>query len=500
MKLENENSNQQLMNDILWKVIETSRNVWEPFKYKDYILAILFLKYLNDAWKEQCQMRQLGSGDDLNIMQNNMPMRRFVLPEQGAFDYIVGQKDEPDIGVRINKALQVVEEANKPELEGVFRDIDFSKGTNSGLKKDRNNMLKALIEELGALKFNFPPSSIDSKCLISNAYTQIVERFASNAGKKGDEFYTPTEVGRLLGKLLNPGPGNQICDPVIGSGSLAIAVASEIGDCNFKIYGQESNRSTWALCKINMFVHGISSARIEYGDTLNDPKLVRNNQLMQFDIVVARPSFSSNSWGADRASEDQYQRFHRGISPKSKPDFAFISHMIEIAEPGHGRVGVIVPHGALFRGGSEGLIRRNLVDENLLDAVIGLPERLFYEAGIPAVILIFDKGKKTNDVLFINASKEFEQGKYQNKLAESHIEKIVKTFRERLSLKKYSRNVTLQEIWDNEYNLNVSRYVNVFEDEQEIDAITIEREIESIERELQCVRAEMQQHLGKLSL
>ena len=221
--------------------------------------------------------------------------------------------------------------------------------------------MKNLIEDFANPKLNLRPSRIGNLDIIGNTYEYLISHFASDAGKKGGEFYTPAEVSILLAKLLQPKEGERICDPAFGSGSLLIKVANEIKSHNFSLFGQESNGSTWALGKMNMFLHSVDNARLEWGDTLNNPKLIKNDALMKFDIVVANPPFSLDKWGADEAKGDKFNRFHRGIPPKSKGDYAFVTHMVETVNE-KGRVGVIVPHGVLFRGSSEGKIRKAFIE------------------------------------------------------------------------------------------------------------------------------------------
>ena len=230
--------------------------------------------------------------------------------------------------------------------------------------------------------------------IIGECYIYLISRFASDAGKKAGEFYTPAAVSRLLAGLAAPQPGNTICDPACGSGSLLIRAAEQVGSDNFALYGQEVNGATWALARMNMFLHAKDAARIEWCDTLNSPALIEGDHLMRFDIVVANPPFSLDKWGAEDAPKDQYGRFWRGVPPKSKGDYGFITHMIEIAKRHSGRVAVIVPHGVLFRGGAEGRIRQALIEENLLDAVVGLPANLFTTTGIPVAVLIFDRSRE----------------------------------------------------------------------------------------------------------
>ena len=318
--------------------------------------------------------------------------------------------------------------------------------------------------------------------------------------KRVVSFYTPNGVTRLLAKLLNPQPGCRICDPAIGSGSLAITVASQVLSRNVALYGQESNGSTWTLCKMNMFLHSFDGARVEWGDTLNNPKLLEGDGLMKFDIVVANPPFSLDKWGQENAEGDGYQRFHRGVPPKSKADYAFISHMIETTVEGTGKVGVIVPNGVLFRGGAEGKIRRRLIEENLLEAVIGLPEKLFFGTPIPAAVLLFNKGKTTKDVLFIDGSRECEEGKRQNALRDEDVEKIAATFRAIETVEKYSYRATVDEIVENEFNLNIPRYVDTFEEEEPVDIAAVQQEIETLEQELASVRGDLDGYLKELGL
>jgi type I restriction enzyme M protein len=492
--------NQDEINKVAWKACDTFRGVVDPSDYKNYILVFLFLKYLSDVWKDKLeQYRQEFNGDEERV-QRRMSRERFILPEGCDFDTIYAKRNEANIGEQINIALEKIEDANKAKLEGVFRNIDFNSESNLGETKDRNARLKHLIEDFADPRLNLRPSRIGKNDVIGDTYQFLIEKFASDAGKKGGEFYTPPQVSELLAKLLQPKKGDRICDPSCGSGSLLIRVADEIGDRDFALYGQESNGSTWALCRMNMFLHHKDSARIEWGDTLRNPKLIESDALMKFDIVVANPPFSLDKWGADKVTADKFNRFHRGIPPKSKADFAFITHMIEATVADTGKVGVIVPHGVLFRGGAEGKIRRQLIEENLLEAVVGLPANLFYGTGIPAAILLFNRGKQTKDVLFIDASHEYEDAKNQSRLRAQDIGKIVATFKAFQSVEKYAYRATLAEISENDFNLNIPRYVDTFEDEEEIDIQALQTEIDGLETQLAEVRAEMNRHLSDLGL
>jgi type I restriction enzyme M protein len=307
-----------------------------------------------------------------------------------------------------------------------------------------------------------------------------------------------------------PKPGDRISDPACGSGGLLLLSGEEVekqGSKNYALYGQESTGSTYQLARMNMFLHGKDSARIEWGDTLNNPLLVEDDQLMKFDVVTANPPFSLKKWGAENADADKYKRFWRGIPPKDKGDYAFISHMIETSKPKTGRVAVIVPHGVLFRGGAEGKIREHLLKENIIDAVIGLPSGLFQTTGIPVAILIIDRSREVagvnedrKDILFIEASKEFKPGKAQNSLTEENIEKIFSTYKERKEIEKFSRRVDYSEVADNDFNLNITRYVDTFEEEAPIDINANLKELAEIEPELQKLESKMKEYLNELGV
>jgi type I restriction enzyme M protein len=271
------------------------------------------------------------------------------------------------------------------------------------------------------------------------------------------------------------------------------------GSRKYALFGQEAIGSTWALAKMNMFLHGEDNHRIEWGDTIRNPKLLDSEDtLKHFDVVVANPPFSLEKWGYDSATADKFGRFRRGLPPQTKGDYAFVLHMIETLKPKTGRMGVVVPHGVLFRGAAEGKIRKKLIDENLLDTVIGLPEKLFFGTGIPAAILIFKRKKSDEAVLFIDASSEYWDGKNQNQLSEENVAKIVATFKARKDVAKYAHLATILEIKENDYNLNVPRYVDTFEEEKEIDLTDVLAERNILKAELAKVEAEMDSYLKEL--
>jgi type I restriction enzyme M protein len=489
---------QQEINDTAWRACDTFRGTLDPAQYKDYVLATLFLKYVSDLWADRRAAYADKYNNDPVRVERALSRERFVLPPESDFGYLYERRAADNIGELINIALENIEEANRAKLENVFRNIDFNSEPFLGQTKERNRRLKHLLEDFK--KLDLRPSRLPGHDIIGNTYEYLIARFASDAGKKGGEFYTPAEVAVLLAKLLDPKPGESICDPACGSGSLLIRLAREIGSDNYSLFGQESNGGTWALCRMNMFLHEMDGARIEWGDTLNNPRLVQGDELMKFDVVVANPPFSLDKWGAEHAGSDRFRRFHRGVPPKSKADYAFISHMVETAQADGGRVGVIVPHGVLFRGGAEGKIRQRLIEENLLEAVIGLPANLFYGTGIPAAILLFRKGRADSDVVFIDASRDYQDGKNQNRLRKADIERIVATFRAGQSVDKYAYRATGEEIRENEFNLNVPRYVDTFEADEEIDVARVQLKIEHLEKQLLETRREMTQFLAELGI
>ncbi len=494
----NNEISQDQINRAAWAACDTFRGTLDPANYKDYILTMLFVKYMSDLWLDRKEEFQLKYKGDKVRVERALSRERFIMPPESDFYFLYQNRDKPNIGELINAALEQIEEENKEKLENVFRNIDFNSEPFLGQTRERNRRLKSLLEDFYRDELNFRKDHVGHLDILGNTYEYLIGHFAADAGKKAGEFFTPSEVSMLLAKLVAPKSGARICDPACGSGSLLLKVAREVPDGNCSLYGQEMNGSTWALCRMNMFLHERDSARIEWGDTLNYPKLLESDSLMRFDVVVANPPFSLDKWGAEHASGDKFNRFWRGVPPKSKGDYAFISHMIETAVEGTGRVGVVVPHGVLFRGGAEGKIRQKLIEENLFEAVIGLPANLFFGTGIPAAILVFNKGKKATDVLFIDASREYESGKNQNKLRDADIEKIVATFKKFKSVDKYAYRATLGEIRENEFNLNIPRYVDTFEEEAEIDVNAVQAEIKSLEEQLATVRREMSKYLKEL--
>ena len=501
-----ENAQQTEINNALFSACDTFRGTISADTYKDYILTMLFLKYVSDVWQDHYEKYQKEYGNEPELIEEMMKTERFVLPKSASFYTLYEHRNEPGNGERIDQALHAIEEANGTKLrdagKSVFQDISFN-SDKLGEEKQKNTILRLILEDFAKPALNLKPSRIGNLDVIGNSFEFLIKYFAANGGQKAGEFYTPPEVSELMAKLMAPMPGESICDPTCGSGSLLMKCGREVfenhNSKSYALFGQEAIGSTWSLAKMNMFLHGEDNHKIEWGDTIRNPKLLDNEgNLMHFDVVVANPPFSLDKWGHEDASNDPYNRFHRGVPPKSRGDYAFVCHMVETLKEKTGRMAVVIPHGVLFRASSEGKIRQQFIDENLLDAVIGLPEKLFYGTGIPAALLILKKNKATKDVLFIDASREFKSGKNQNALSEENIAKILETYNTRQDVDKYAYVATIDEIKENDYNLNIPRYVDTFEEEEEIDMDAVRKERLALKAELSELEAEMAKYLEEL--
>lgn len=495
---------QKVINDVVWKACDTFRGTMNSSLYKDYILSMLFVKYLSDYYKEKQQELHAQYGENKERIKRSLERQKFVLDETCTFDYLVKNKEQDNFGEIINKALMKIEEDNKGKLDGIFRNIDFNNRQVLGETKERNSLLRNLIEDFNDSSLDLRPSMLEGKDIIGSSYEFLIKHFASDAGAKGGEFFTPSEVSLLLAKLVEAKEGETIYDPTCGSGSLLIKAAEEVGSDKFAIYGQEKNGQTQALCRMNMYLHDINDADIRWADTIRNPLHVEHGVLKKFDVVVANPPFSLDKWGdfddKDKSVQDSFNRFASyAVPPKSKGDYAFVLHMIHSMNE-RGRMAIVLPHGVLFRGASEGKIRQKLLEKNLLDAVIGLPANLFYGTSIPACVLVFKKKRSQQDVLFIDASHDFIKGKNQNSLNNDQVAKIITTYRNRETLDKYSYLATLEQIKKNDYNLNIPRYVDSFEEEEEIDIQATKAEIAKIEAELVEMKQKMQKYLDELGL
>jgi type I restriction enzyme M protein len=490
---------QQALNDTLWDAANSSRGTVDGSVFKDYALTFLFYKYMSDLHKVEVDKLKCRFGDDEARIEMKLKNYRFILPKGASFYDIYRQQTEDNIGEIINKALHKIEDENE-RLKGLFDSVNFNSESVLGKTTQRNKMLRDLIADFAKIDL----SEVDDD-IIGNAYMFMIERFGSDAGKKAGEFFTPKQVSKLVAKLAAPKEGSRICDPACGSGGLLLLAGEEVGSNNYALYAQEKIGSTYNLARMNMFLHGKDSARLEWGDTLNHPLLIENDKLMKFDVVVANPPFSLKKWGAESAENDPYNRFWRGVPPKDKGDYAFITHLVETAKTKEGKVVVIVPHGVLFRGGAEGKIREQLLKENIIDTVIGLPAGLFQTTGIPVAVLILDRSREVGgpneankDIFFIEASKEFKAEKAQNSLEDRHIDKIIDAVNDRQDIEKFARVVDFDEIKENDFNLNITRYVDTFEEEEEIDIKEVQKELIEIDKQLVVAESKMKKHLEEI--
>lgn len=476
----------ETVENIVWKACDTFRGSIDSSLYKDYILSMLFVKYLSDFAKEKIkELESKYSGDKLKRRLERM---NYKISKDASFEYLLKNKEAPNIGEIINTALRKIEKDNPQKFDGIFNNIDFNDSNKFGETKTRNAILKHLLEDFSDSELDLSPSALQNNDVMGDAYEYLISNFASDAGKKGGEFFTPPEVSTLIAKIVSDRTGVKIYDPTCGSGSLLIKVNKEIGRENCTIYGQEKNSQTFALCRMNMYLHEIGDeAKIEWGDTIKEPKFTDKGELSKFDVVVANPPFSLDKWGEEIALNDKYNRFEFGVPPKSKGDLAFLLHMINSMKE-DGITAVVMPHGVLFREAGEGFIREKIVENNLIDTIIGLPPNLFYGTSIPACIIVLKNNRKNKDIFFIDGSFEYYKDKRQNKLREEDISKILTAYRKRKDILKYCRAVSFEEIKANNYNLNISRYLISAEEKSDINLNTSKREIDNLETEREKLR------------
>lgn len=489
---------QRGVNEAVWRACERFQGASLVGSIQSHAIAMLLWKYISDVWEDLCEEYQKKYDGDSELIERRLARERFQIPAGCGIATMWKCQKVADIGARVNMALRQIEEANHRNFQGLFSGVDFDDETKLGPRGERNLRLRVLLEDFNDGGIEFRPSIVSGRVEVRGVCENLLERFAFCPGRKRGSAYTPRQVSRLLARLLNPKKGDTICDPVCGSGSLLSVVGHHADELDFSLYGQERDALTHSICRANLFLQGIDSYFIELGDTIREPLLLEGDRLKRFDVVVGHLPVSTDNWGREVARGDPFFRFDRGVPPRSKGEYAFILHMIRIAREEAGRVGVVVPHGVLFRGAAEGEIRRRLVEDNLLEAVIGLPAKLMSGTGAPVAVLLFNLAKCHRDVLLVDASKGFAVGRHQNCLGEEHIERIVSTYRSFDTVECFSRRVTLNEIAENEFSLEISRYVKSGEENEPIDSRILGKEIEQLEGELAEVRAQMSQCLQEL--
>ena len=511
----------KILEQQLWNIANTLRGKMNADEFRDYILGFIFYKYLaekmeifaNSILKEdKIQFREIkedtveGSAYIDAIREEALETLGYFLKPSELFSEIAkrGNSDtntfilEDLQKILTNIQLSTMGTQSEEDFDNLFEDMDLN-STKLGKTADaRNEIIVKVLLHLDEIDFQLNDTELD---VLGDAYEYLIGQFASGAGKKAGEFYTPQEVSKILAKIVTTGKNRlkSVYDPTCGSGSLLLRVAREVKDVS-NFYGQEMNRTTYNLARMNMILHGVHYRQfdIKQEDTLEHPQHLND---MPFEAIVANPPFSAN-WSANPLflNDDRFSQYGK-LAPSSKADFAFVQHMIyHLAE--NVTMAIVLPHGVLFRGAAELHIRKYLIEQkNYLDAVIGLPANIFYGTSIPTCILVFKKCKEDPEhILFIDASKEFEKVKNQNMLREEHINKIVETFRNRTVIEKYSHLATLQEVADNDYNLNIPRYVDTFEAEEEIDIQAVMQEIKSLEAKRAELDKEIDVYFKELGL
>lgn len=494
----------QELESTLWKAADILRGELNAAVYKDYIFGLLFLKRMNDQFKNEREKQlqdfisQGMDSEEIEILLEDPSIyETFFVPQNARWNKL---KDLTlNIGPELDKAFKVIEDESKnSELIGVLTTANYN---------DKERVPDKKLSQLLLLfdSMDLSSENLDNDDVLGDAYQYLIKTFADDGGAKGGEFYTPTEVVKVLVNLLKPEEGDRVYDPTVGSGGMLIQSIKHIREKNrnwrnISLFGQEINLSTWAVCKMNMLFHDAKGADIRKGDTIRTPMHLEGGVLKTFDKVLANPPFSLNNWGYEEAQADPYHRFSYGVPPKSYGDLAFVSHMVASLNA-KGKMGTVVPHGVLFRGGAEGNIRKGFIKDDLIEAVIGLPANVFYGTGIPAALLIINKNKpqeRKGKILFIDASQDFVKNGNKNKLRDEDIEKITKAFDEYIEIEKYASVVDIKTIKENDYNLNISRYVDTTEEEEQVDIEGVIAEIKGLKEEYIETEKKLNEYLKEL--
>jgi len=536
-----ENKNE--LGKTLWDIANSLRGAMMADDFRDYMLSFLFLKYLSDNYVEFAK-KELGTDypDIKNIVKeeteivksplqiwyaaNPKDIDLFEAQMRKKIHYVIKPKYLWDniaenARTQSNELLKILEEGFKyieeqsfeTSFKGLFSEINLNSEKLGKNYAERNTLLAKVINKIkeGVSKLDTTTDTL------GDAYEYLIGQFAANSGQKAGEFYTPQGISSILSKIVtldcqDPKSGkkkkiNKVLDFTCGSGSLLLNVRYEMGDNGIgKIYGQEKNITTYNLARMNMLLHRVKDTEFEihHGDTLVNDWSILNDmnpaKKIEFDAIVANPPFSYR-WEPKEETAKDFRFSRYGLAPKSAADFAFLLHGFHYLS-GDGTMAIILPHGVLFRGGKEETIRKKLLSDDNIDAVIGLPANLFYSTGIPVCILVLKKCRRTDDILFINASSEehYEKGKRQNSLRPEDINKIVETYQFRREENRYSRKVDMREIKDNGYNLNISRYVNLSKEEEKIDLAEVHRQLVATEKKIEAARQRHNEFLKELEL
>ena len=504
----------QLLKIQLWNIANELRGKMNADEFRVYILGFIFYKYLSE--KMQSYADELLEADDIKyveltdeetikyVKEEAVENIGFALGAGELFTNIAKKGEKTFILDDLEQIFRNIENStigadSEENFDDLFRDIDLTDKKLGNTANQRNELVSKILNHLDKIEFDVDNTNTD---ILGDAYEYLIAQFASGAGKKAGEFYTPQEVSTLLSKIVTMDKTKikNVYDPTCGSGSLLLRVKKEMDkDHKIDIYGQELNRTTYNLSRMNMIMHDVrhDNFDIKQEDTLEAPQHLDK----KFEAIVANPPFSQR-WNANslKLNDDRFSQYG-ALAPKSKADFAFIQHMIYQLDD-NGTIAVVVPHGILFRGSSEGVIRKYLIkNKNYLDAIIGLPKNIFYGTSIPTCIMVFKKCRvHSNNIFFIDASQEFEKQKNQNYLTNKHINKIIDTLKSRKNIDKYSYVASLEEIEENDYNLNIPRYVDTFEEEEPIDLETVSSELKKLNKEMKSTDKEIAKFCNELGI